>query len=82
MVVSVGVFINNICAALAAAFPDTPEEERLAEAMRCIRNGDQRFGTGYFQDDPVPFNTANMGQFVYQEEITYHTFLFSIPDAQ
>ena len=77
--VSVAVFINNIGAALAAAYPDIPEDERLAEAMRCLRIGDQVFGLGYFQDDPIPYNTAHMGQFVYQEALDYHTFLFSIP---
>lgn len=77
--VSVGVFINNIAAALAATFPEIPEEERLAEAMRCLRTGDKVFGTGYFQDDPIPYNTARMGQFVYQEEDSFHTFLYSLP---
>ena len=78
--VSVAVFLNNVCAALAAAFPDVSEEERLAEAMRCFRCGDQVHGLGYFQDDPVPYDTAHMGQFVYQEETDWHTFLFSMPE--
>lgn len=80
--VSVGVFINNIAAALAATFPEIPEEERLAEALRCLRTGDKVFGTGYFQDDPIPYNTEHMGQFVYQEEDSYHTFLYSLSEKE
>lgn len=75
--VSVGVFINNISAALAAVYPEIPEDERLAEAMRAIRSGDYVLGNGYIWTSPAPYNSDHMGQFVYQEETDYQTLLIN-----
>lgn len=76
--VSVGVFINNICAALAAAYPEIPEDVRMAEAMRAIRAGDYTLGFGYVWTAPAPYNSEKMGQFVYQEETDYQTLLIKV----
>lgn len=78
--VSVGVFINNISSALAASFPDVPEDERLAEAMRCLATLDRDFADYSSSGTAYPWNTEHMGQFVYQEETEYQTFLFSMTD--
>ena len=74
------VFLTNIAAAVAAAYPDIPEDERLAEIFRSLRQSEYFFGYSYWPEAPVPYNTEHMGQFVYQEEVSYLTFLFSVPE--
>lgn len=76
--VSVAVFINNISAALAAAYPEIPEDERLAEAMRAVRYGDYVLGFSYVWTAPAPYKSAHMGEFVYQEETDYQTLLINV----
>ena len=76
--VSVAVFMNNISAALAAAYPDIPEDERLAEAMRAVRYGDFVLGFSYVWTAPAPYRSAHMGEFVYQEETDYQTLLINV----
>lgn len=76
--VSVGVFMNNIAASLAAAFPDVPEDERLADTMRCLGLLDSYFADYYSSGTAYPLNTEHMGQLVYQETTDYDTFLFSL----
>lgn len=78
--VSVSTFINNMAAALGAAYPDVPEETRLSELVRCIRVRDQVLGYGFGDDAPAPYHSEFFGEMVYQEETDYHTFLFSLPE--
>ena len=80
--VSVSTFMNNMSAALAAAFPDIPEEIRLSELMRCLRVRDQTLGYGFGDDAPTPYHSEYFGEMVYQEETSFHTFLFNIPEAE
>lgn len=76
------VFLTNIAAAVAAVYPDIPEEERMAEIFRTLRQSEFFFGNSYWMESPVPYNTEHMGQFVYYEEINYYTFLFTFPEDQ
>lgn len=80
--VSVSTFMNNMSAALAAAFPDVPEDIRLAELMRCLRVRDQVLGYGFGDDAATPYHSEYFGEMVYQEETSYHTFLFNLPEDQ
>ena len=68
----------GISAALAAAYPDIPEDERLAEAMRAVRYGDYVLGFSYVWTSPAPYKSAHMGEFVYQEETDYQTLLINV----
>ena len=78
--VSVSTFINNMAAALGAAYPDIPEETRLTELVRCLRVRDQVLGYGFGDDAPAPYHSEIFGEMVYQEETDYQTFLFSLPE--
>lgn len=80
--VSVSTFINNAASAMAAAFPDVPEETRLAELLRCIRVRDKVLGYGPTDNAASPYNSEIFGQMVYQEENNYDTILFNLPEAQ
>lgn len=76
--ISVGVFMNNISAAMAAVHPEIPEDERLSEAMRALMAGDNVLGYGHVWDAPAPYNSEHMGQLVYEETSTWRTFLIPV----
>lgn len=74
--VSVSTFINNMAAALAAAYPDVSEDIRLAELVRCLRVRDNVFDLFYTDHQAVPYHSEYFGEMVYQEDGSYNTFLF------
>lgn len=75
--VSVSTFINNASAALAAVFPDVPEDIRLSELVRCLRVRDKVLGLYYTERQAVPYHSEYFGEMVYQEDQSYNTILFS-----
>ena len=75
-------FMNNISSAMAAVFPDVPEEIRLAEIIRCMRVGDRDLGLYVTDTQAVPYHSEYFGEMVYQEETNQFTFLFSVPKEQ
>ena len=80
--VSVSTFMNNMSAALAAAYPDVPEDVRLSELVRCLCVRDGVLGYGFGDDAPTPYQSTYFGEMVYQEKTDYHTFLFRLPEEE
>ena len=77
---SVGAYVNAICAAVAAVYPDVPEETRLYSIMMTLRAGESIWGMRQRWTQPVAFNTEAMGQFVYQENSDRFIFLFNVSE--
>ena len=72
---SVGVFLNSINAAMAALYPEIPEEERMAEITRSLIEGVRVRSYSDTWDESVYYVTTHMGLFTYQEKDGTQTFL-------
>lgn len=77
---SVGAYVNAVGAALAAVYPDVPEETRLYSAMMAMRAGESVWGMRQRWTQPVVFKSEAMGDLVYQEKADRYTFLFGVPE--
>lgn len=80
-VISFILLLSN-ASAMAAVFPDVPEEIRLAEIIRCMRVGDRDLSLYVTDTQAVPYHSEYFGEMVYQEETNQFTFLFSVPKEQ
>lgn len=78
--VSVGYYLNCICAAVAALFPEVPESERMSDIMRTLVEGVRVRSYSFTWDDSVYYITNQMGLFTYQEKEDAHTFLIIYGD--
>lgn len=75
--VSVSTFINNAASAMAALYPDVPEDIRLSELIRCLRVRDKVLNLDFSEHQAVPYHSEYFGEMVYQEDASYNTLLFS-----
>lgn len=64
--------------ALAVIYPSISAEIRNAAICQCMANSIFVFGEA--PKNPMPYNTAEFGQMVYQETLEYDTFMFNAPD--
>ena len=75
--VSPSVFLNCVCAAAAAFYPEIPEDDRMSDIMHALVEGVRSRSNGFDPwESSVNYFSENLGLIVYREDEGKQTFLF------